>query len=214
MKYALRKLIAFVFLLGIAWYIYRDVENIWNQNYMASIGGLFVIFAAFWLLVPLAVVWARIWKRTRKNRRGYAVWLGEVGSDGLRPHRHNHKLNIDADETLWFHEKGTMYVRGTAAFDAATVEGRIGDVAFPHEPRVWRKAQRTHCYFTGWRILFLGKEVDCDVPFGELVAFHPTVGGLVFEVKRGDELFRIAFTFVNPLIAADILKRVMAGSGA
>lgn len=208
MKYALRKLIAFVFLLGIAWYIYRDFGNIWNQNYMASIGGLFVIFAAFWLLVPLVVVWARIWKRTRKNRRGYAVWLSGVGSEGPRPHRQNHKLNIDPDEILWFHEKGTMYVRGTSVFDAATVRGRIGDVAFPHEPRVWRKAQRTHCYFTARRILFLGKAIDCDIPFEELADFRATVGGLVFEVKRGDAAFCIAFTFVNPMIAADILRRI------
>lgn len=209
MKYALRKLIAFVFLLGIAWYIYRDIENIWNQNYMATLGGLFVIFAAFWLLVPLAVVWARIWKRTRKNRRGYAAWLEEVEPDGPRPHRPNHKLNIDPSETLWFHEKGTMYVRGTSDFDAATVKSRIGDVAFPHEPRVWRKAQRTHCYFTDRRIIFLGKEIDCDIPLAEFAGFRSTVGGLVFEVRHGDADFNVAFTFVNPLIAADILRRIM-----
>ena len=110
---------------------------------------------------------------------------------------------------LWFHEKGTFYVEGNPAFDAATVKGRIGDVAFPHEPRVWRKAQRMHCYFTDRRVLFLGKEIDCDVPFGELVGFHATVGGLVFEVKKRDLDFRIAFTYANPLIAADVLKRIM-----
>lgn len=210
MTYALRKLIAFVFLLGIAWYIYRDVGNIWNQNYMASIGGLFIVFAAFWLLVPLAVVWARIWKRVRKNRRGYAAWQAEeLAIGGPHPHRRNSRLNIDPSEELWFHEKGTFYVRGSSAFDAATVGGRIGDVAFPHEPRVWRKAQRVHCYFTGRRILFLGKEIDCDVPFAEVAAFRATVGGLVFDVRKGGDSFCIAFTFVNPLIAADILKRIM-----
>ena len=210
MTYALRKLIAFVFLLGIAWYIYRDFGNIWNPTYMASIGGLFVIFAVFWLIVPLAVVWARIWKRTRKNRRAYAAWQEEMRTEGgPHPHRRNHRLHVDPSEELWFHEKGTFYVDGNPAFDAVTVKGRIGDVAFPHEPRVWRKAQRMHCYFTDRRILFLGKEIDCDVPFGELVGFRATVGGLVFEVKRGDMVFRIAFTFVNPLIAADMLKRIM-----
>lgn len=209
MKYALRKLIAFVFLLGIAWYIYRDVDNIWNQNYMASIGGLFVIFAAFWLIVPLAVVWARIWKRTRKNRRGYSEWLDEVKEDGPHPHRRNRHLNIDPSEQTWFHEKGTMYIRGTSAYDAVTVTGRIGDVAFPREPREWRKAQRVHCYFTDRRVLFLGKEIDCDVPFTEVLRFHSTAGGLVFDVKKGETDFNIAFTFVNPLIAADILKRIM-----
>lgn len=209
MKYALRKLIAFVFLLGIAWYIYRDLDNIWNQNYMASIGGLVVSFAAFWLIVPLAVVWFRVWKRTRKNRRGYALWLEEVAVDGPRPHRRNHRLNIDPSESVWFHEKGTIYIRGTSAYDLVTVPGRIGDVAFPHEPRVWRKAQRMHCYFTDKRILFLGKEIDCDVPFAEVVRFHHTVGGLVFEVKKDESVFSIAFTFVNPFIAVDILKRIM-----
>ena len=208
MKYALRKLIAFVFLLGIAWYIYRDFDNIWNQNYMSSIGGLFVIFAAFWLIVPLAVVWARIWKRVRKNRRGHSEWLEEVKDDGPRPHRRNHRLNIDPSEQIWFHEKGTMYVRGTSAYDAVTVSGRIGDVAFPHEPREWRKAQRVHCYFTDRRILFLGKEIDVDVPFAEIVRFHSTVGGLVFDVKKGEADFSAAFTFANPLIAADILTRL------
>ena len=69
MKFALRKLIAFVFLLGIAWYIYRDLDNIWNQNYMTSIGGLVVIFAAFWLLVPLAVVWLRILEQLMQLKR-------------------------------------------------------------------------------------------------------------------------------------------------
>lgn len=208
MKYALRKLIAFVFLLGIAWYIYRDFDNIWNQNYMASIGGLIVIFAAFWLIVPLAVVWSRIWKRVRKNRRGYAVWLDEIKEDGPHPHRRNHHLNVDPSERIWFHEKGTMYVRGTSAYDAVTVSGRIGDVAFPHEPREWRKTQRVHCYFTDKRMLFLGKEIDVDVPFAEIARFHSTVGGLVFDVKKCEADFSAAFTFANPLIAADILTRL------
>lgn len=209
MKYALRKLIAFVFLLGIVWYIFRDFENIWDQNYMATLGGLFVIFAAFWLIVPLAVVWVRIWKRTRKNRRGYAAWRAEIGPEGPHPHHRNPRLNIDPSEQFWFHEKGTFYVENYPALDAATVKGRIGDVAFPHEPRVWRKAQRMHCYFTGKRVLFVGKEIDCDVPFAEITSFHPTVGGLVFEIKKEDAAFRVAFTFVNPLIAADVLKRIM-----
>ena len=209
MKFALRKLIAFVFLLGIAWYIYRDLDNIWNQNYMTSIGGLVVIFAAFWLLVPLAVVWLRIWKRKRKNRRGYALWLEEIKPNGPRPHRPNHRLHIDPSEHIWFHEKGTLYVKGTSAYDAVTVKGRIGDVAFPHEPREWRKAQRVHCYFTDRRILFLGKEIDCDIPFSEVGGCRPTVGGLVFDVKKDDTDFYIAFTFVNPLIASDVYHRIV-----
>ena len=209
MKYALRKLIAFVFLLGILWLIYRDVDNIFDQSYMMHVCGLFIVFAGFWLLVPLAVVWARIWRRTRKNRRGYEAWLAEIGAEGPRPHHRNRHLNIDPEETPWFHEKGTFYVDGNPAFDAVTVRGRIGDVAFPHEPRVWRKAQRVHCYFTDRRILFLGKEIDCDVPFAEIEDFHATVGGLVFAIRRGELRFRVAFTFVNPLIASDILRRVM-----
>jgi len=209
MKYALRKLIAFVFLLGIFWYVYRDVDNIWNQSFRTSLAGLVIVFAAFWLLVPLAVVWVRIWKRTRKNRRGYAEWRAALGPEGPHPHPRNRRLHVDPSETLWFHEKGTFYVEDNPEFDPFTVPGRIGDVAFPHEPRVWRKAQRVHCYFTARRILFLGKEIDCDLPLESIRTFHPTVGGLVFEVRKDERDFRVAFTFVNPLIAAEILRRNM-----
>ena len=209
MKYALRKLIAFIFLLGILWLIYRDVDNIWDQSYMMHIFGLFVVFAAFWLLVPLLVVWARIRRRERKNRCGYAEWRAKSGDGALHPHHRNPRLNIDPEETLWFHEKGTFYVTDNPALDAVTTSGRIGDVAFPREPRVWRKAQRVHCYFTSRRILFLGKDLDCDFAFAEISAFHTTPGGIVFNLRRGELAFRVAFTFVNPLIASDILHRIM-----
>lgn len=206
MKYALRKLIAFVFLMGILWLIYRDMDEVWDPAFRASIAGLLVTFAALWLLIPVIVVWLRIWKRTRKNIVEYTKWRDATGVEGLRPCAGGLKFKAEPGETAWFHEKGTFYVDGNPAFDAATVSSRIGDVAFPREQRVWRKAQRVHCYFTDRRVLFLGKEIDCDVPLAELSGFKSTVGGLVFDIRKEGIAFRVAFTFGNPLIAATILN--------
>lgn len=202
MIYSLRKLIAFVFLLGMFWYIYTDPANLDRTEFMASLGGLAAIFAAFYFVVPLLVVRMRIMKRNRQNRAGYEKWRARADSMPPAPMHRNRKLNIDKNETAYFHEKGTFYVESGAGFDAMSVPGRIGDVAFPKEHRDWRKAQRVHCYFTSRRVLFLGKEIDCDLAYASIPGFRTAPGGIVFEVDRG---YCVAFTFQNPLIAAEVL---------
>lgn len=204
MKSALRKLIAFVFLLGIVWYIYRDIDNVWSNSFMISVALLVVAFAVFWAVVPVVVVWLRIRGRRRRNLGLYAEWKARLGPEGPAPIRRNARLNIDRAEQVYYHEKGTFYVNAGVGFDAASVPGRIGDVAFPKERRQWRKVQRVHCYFTDRRILFLGRELDCDLALVEVRRCHDAPGGLVFEAGDEGRPLRVAFTFRNPLAAAEI----------
>ena len=60
MIYALRKLIAFVFLGGMFWFIYQDLGNLDQPWFMHALGLITIAFAFFWLLIPVAVVWYRI----------------------------------------------------------------------------------------------------------------------------------------------------------
>ena len=62
--------------------------------------------------------------------------------------------------------------------------------------------QRTHCYFTNRRVVFAGKDLDISVPFANLKKTIVKPGGMVFETP---EAARYAFTFQNPLVAADVL---------
>ena len=55
MIYALRKLIAFVFLGGIFWFIYQDLDNLDKPWFMHALGMITVAFAFFWLLIPMVV---------------------------------------------------------------------------------------------------------------------------------------------------------------
>ena len=92
-------------------------------------------------------------------------------------------------------------------------EWRPSDVAFPRFRRPCSRIQRTHCYITGRRLLFIGKELFRSVPFSELKSFADTPGGLVFDVSGGGaQGARLAFTFQNPLIAADVLRFAERGA--
>ena len=217
---ALRKLIAFVFLGGIFWFIYQDLDNLGKPWFMHALGLIAVAFAFFWLLIPMVVVWLRIRGRRAKNRERHAKWLSEGGIDSLRPRpvkkgedpgKGAKVTSISSDNQVFFHEKGTLYTElppkgDDSSRNAGRPVGRPSDVAFPGMRRKCSVAQRTHCYFTDRRIAFAGKDMDFGIPFGELKSFSVMPGGLVFDTDGGTFAARLAFTFQNPLVAADILR--------
>ncbi len=219
MIYALRKLIAFVFLGGMFWLIYQDLDNLGKPWFMHALGLIAVVFAFFWLVIPMIVVRFRIRRRRRQNRERHAKWLAEGGIQSLRPRpvkkgegagNGSKVTSISSDDQVFFHEKGTLYTElGSEDIDSARKTGRpVGspsDVAFPGMRRKCSVAQRTHCYFTDRRIAFASKDMDFGIPFGELKSFSVMPGGLVFETDGGTSAARLAFTFQNPLVAADIL---------
>lgn len=212
MIYALRKLIAFVFLLGIFWFIYQDPGNLGEEWFMQTLGLIVLAFAVFWLVVPWLVVRLRIARRRRQNRERYAVWRTEVGENIVREERRRiDKLPLEEGERVFFHEKGTLYARPRAGFDAISHKGKPGDVAFPGYDRLCRRVQRTHCYFTDRRVLFLGKELDFGLPYAEMSSVRDTPGGIVFTSVREEKKTETAFTFQNPLIASDVLGKLREG---
>ena len=85
MIYALRKLIAFVFLGGMFWFIYQDLDNLDKPWFMHALGLIAIVFAFFWLLIPMVVVRFRIAARRRQNLTRYGEWRTALGSGGLRP---------------------------------------------------------------------------------------------------------------------------------
>ncbi len=213
MIYALRKLIAFVFLGGMFWFIYQDLDNLDKPWFMHALGMIAILFAFFWLLIPMVVVWLRIRRRRAQNRERHAKWLADGGVSQIRerPAR-NARLALVPGEQAVFHEKGTLYIcRGAAEFDSAALLdrplGRPSDVAFPGWRADCRVAQRTHCYFTNRRVAFAGKNLDIDIQFVALRSTAVTPGGIVFEADRGGaSTERYAFTFHRPLVAADVLR--------
>ncbi len=62
--YALRKLIAFVFLGGMFWFVYQDLDNLDKPWFMHALGLITIAFAFFWLLIPMIVVELRISGKT------------------------------------------------------------------------------------------------------------------------------------------------------
>ena len=211
--YALRKLIAFVFLGGMFWFIYQDLDNLDQPWFMHALGLITITFAFFWLLIPMVVVWYRIRRRCAQNRARYQKWLDEGGVANLRPHpvKNVRLVAVDPDEQALFHEKGTLYVDAVARpgrtppLDAPPASlrpvGRPSDVAFPKCRRDFHVCQRTHCYMTNHRIVFEGKDLDISIQFGELRNFSVAPGGIVFDVSGP----MLLFTFQNPLVAADVL---------
>ena len=215
MIYALRKLIAFVFLGGMFWFIYQDLDNLGKPWFMHALGFIAVTFAFFWLLIPMVVVWFRIRRRRRQNCERHAQWLAEGGIAAVRPRtvggKAAHLASIGADESVYFHEKGTLYTDSIAtgfnpSWRMSAPLGLPSDVAFPGFRRRCHVDQRTHCYFTNRGIAFAGKDLDFSIPFAELKSFSDEPGGIVFETGRGGSAARFAFTFRNPLIAADVLR--------
>ena len=215
MLYALRKLIAFVFLGGIFWFIYQDLENLDKPWFMHALGMITIAFAFFWLLIPMIVVWTRRRRRIRRNCERHAQWLAEGGVSSVVPHCAGRGKtavlkSISGDERIFFHEKGTLYTSFSAppydGYAGPSRPGRASDVAFPHFRQKCNVDQRTHCYFTNRGIAFAGKELDFLIPFSELRSFRVEPGGMIFEADRGQYAARFAFTFQNPLIAADVLR--------
>ena len=221
MIYALRKLIAFVFLGGMFWFIYQDLGNLDKPWFMHALGMIAIAFAFFWLLIPMVVVWFRIRRRHAQNQVRYMKWLAEGGVANIceRPAR-NARLDLEPGEQACFHEKGTLYVEKGRGGEAEKGEigrpvGRPSDVAFPGYRCICHVFQRTHCYMTNRRLAFAGKDLDVRMPWDELKKFTVMPGGIVFEathVKRtsstdgGMSSARFAFTFQNPLVAADVLR--------
>ncbi len=212
MIYALRKLIAFVFLGGMFWFIYQDLDNLDKPWFMHALGMITVAFAFFWLLIPMVVVQLRIRRRRAQNRERYRQWRDELAGGAPRPHsRLNARLSLEPDEQIYFHEKGTLYATKGAALGDVSREARPSDVAFPRFRRPCCRIQRTHCYITDRRLLFVGKELFRAVPFAQLKSSTDTPGGIVFDLSLAPDA-RLAFTFQNPLIAADVLRFVMKGA--
>jgi len=211
--YALRKLIAFVFLGGMFWFIYQDLDNLNQPWFMHALGMITVAFAFFWLLIPMVVVCVRIRRRRAQNAERHRKWLAEGGAANIRPRpAKSARIAVaEPDEQIFFHEKGTLYVGlGAPGFDSAAHQsrptGRPSDVAFPGFRRVCHVCQRTHCYITSRRMAFEGKDLDMAVPFSELGKCSVMPGGIVFEAGGATSMASFAFTFQNPLIAVDILR--------
>ena len=220
MIYALRKLIAFVFLGGMFWFIFQDLGNLDKPWFMHALGLIAVSFAFFWLLIPMVVVQCRIAARRRQNRERHAKWLADGGLKSLRERlsrqSRRSRLALEPGEQACFHEKGTLYEccdspESRSAAGEGRPVGRPSDVAFPGWRRMCRVVQRTHCYFTNRRVVFAGKDLFKSVPLAELKAFSCAPGGLVFEVDGPGAGTRLAFTFQNPLIAADVLRFAQGG---
>ena len=95
MIYALRKLIAFVFLGGMFWFIYQDLDNLDKPWFMHALGMIAIAFAFFWLLIPMVVVWFRIRRRRAQNQERYRKWLADGGIANIceRPAR-NARLDL------------------------------------------------------------------------------------------------------------------------
>ena len=223
MIYALRKLIAFVFLGGMFWFIYQDLGNLDKPWFMHALGMIAIAFAFFWLLIPMVVVWFRIRRRRAQNQERYRKWLADGGIANIseRPAR-NARLDLEPGEQAFSHEKGTLYVEKVRRGEGEKVRrgggekvGRPSDVAFPGYRRDCYICQRTHCYMTNRRLAFAGKGLDVRISWAELKKFTVMPGGIVFEAAHikhntatdgGMSSTRFAFTFQNPLVAADILR--------
>ena len=196
-----------MFLGGMFWFIYQDLDNLDTPWFMHALGLITIAFAFFWLLIPMVVVKLRIRRRVRLNKERYQKWLADGGIAAIRPlpAKKVRWEPVDPDEQAFFHEKGTLYVRGAVSgLDVSSRPlGRPSDVAFPGHRSEGYVCQRTHCYFTDRRIVFAGKGVDINIPFDDLKNTIVEPGGIVFEAASA---MRYAFTFQNPLIAADVMN--------
>ena len=223
MIYALRKLIAFVFLGGMFWFVYQDLDNLDKPWFMHALGLITIAFAFFWLLIPMVVVWFRIRRRRAQNLARYKKWLADGGVANICERQaRNARLDLESGEWACFHEKGTLSVeveKGRSGegekWNVVRTVGRPSDVAFPGYRRNCYVCQRTHCYMTNRRLAFAGKDLDVRVPWKRLRKFTVMPGGVLFEVvlseqsetSRGNAaIARFAFTFQNPLVAADVLR--------
>ena len=213
------------------WFIYQDLDNLDKPWFMHALGMIVIAFAFFWLLIPMVVVWFRIRRRRAQNLVRYKKWLADGGVSNICERKaRNARLDLEPGEWACFHEKGTLYVEKVGSCEGEKVGrgegekgrrgegekvGRPSDVAFPGYRRSCHVCQRTHCYMTNRRLAFAGKDLDVRIPWNELEKFTVMPGGILFEVAplehsampRGKgPAARFAFTFQNPLVAADVLR--------
>lgn len=213
MVYSLRKLIAFVFLGFMFWYIYQDLSNLNRPSFMNSLALIVCIFAVFLFVVPWLVVRMRIFQRVRQNRLRHEQWRLKVGKEGPRPLVLKKRQNQDPvrlvdSETLYFHEKGTLYVHQGDGFDNCALNGLPSDVAFPHLRKNNRRIQRTHLYLSDRALYFRGKSVEVDIPFSMLRSVCDSPGGIVLTFERDGHPLEWGFTVQDPLIFLDVLRFV------
>ena len=207
MLYALRKLIAFVFLGGIFWLIYRDPEAIGSPVLMNTLGVLAFLFGVFWFAVPIAVVRSRIRRRVAQNRERYGKWKESLGDAGPQPlAKKPSRMEWTEDERVYHHEKGTLYVVPGVGLDAVAVRGVPGDVAFPGLRRNSRKIQRVHFYLSNKRVVFAGKALFRQFGLEEVGSVVVMPGGLSFHVSLDGKQTHLAFTFQNPLVVDDLIR--------
>jgi hypothetical protein len=212
--YALRKLIAAVFLGGMVWFVFHGCDNLDDPLFATSIGCLTIAFFFFWVFIPILVTRLRIRSRQRKNLERFEKWRDAVKGHGPRPFRNpDPRVELVSGENLYFREKGTLYVEKHAGFEGVTAHGRLGEVAFPGRPRSCRKAQRTRFYLTDCRLVFANKQLCLDIPLANLTDYVDTPGGIVFTVVHDGRTVRIAFTFQNPLITKSVMDFVTGGRG-
>lgn len=207
MLYKLRKLIAFVFLGGMFYLVYRDPSEIENPALMNALGLSALAFGLFWFFVPMIVVRQRIRRRVAQNRRLYEEWKragGIIPSFTRLPPR----IEWEAGESVHHREKGTLYLAPGIGFDDVSVRGVPSDVAFPALGGNNRKIQRTHFYLTSKRIIFAGKSIFESIPFADIESAAALPGGVDFSVRRDGKTVHMAFTLQNPLIFVDIFASV------
>ncbi len=223
MIYALRKLIAFVFLGGMFWFVYQDLDNLNEPWFMHALGLITITFAFFWLLIPMVVVRVRVRRRVALNRERFKNWQADGGVANIKPKpaRGGRGVCVEPGEQMFFHEKGTLYVDvGTPGFDSLDRPvGRPSDVAFPGHRRKCRVCQRTHFYITNKRIAFEGKDIAIGIMLADIAKVTVKPGGIVFEAQRWDGgsqskggKGRFAVTFQNPLVAAAVLDHCKSGN--
>jgi len=201
MTYALRKLIAFVFLLGIFWYVYRDLDNLWDASFQRSVALLVILFALIWGLVPLAVVQVRIRKRNTRNQAGYERWRAALPAEGPRPLTGvGSRITLAPGEKAYWIEKGTLYLPVGTELESFAISDSPGEVAFPGCRRFKRKIQRVRFCLTDRRLVFVGKDFSFEWSRAA-VRLHP--GGIVLRRLDGDGRSEVAFTCQNPLIVGN-----------
>ena len=207
MRYALEKLIAFTFLLGIAGYAYHDFEELREGAGLVTLATLTAIFGVFYLLVPRLVVAGRIRRRRRVNAERYAEWRATLGGRSPEPLRVDRRWHLEDGERAYWHEKGTWYLTPGTAYDEKSTPGRIGEVAFPGERGRWRKVQRAHCVITDRAVRFMAKTAECTLPRDGIAAVDEAPGGLMFATAgNSGQPIRFAFTFRNPAAAAEVYR--------
>ena len=206
MTYALRKLIAFVFLGGIFWYAYQDLDNLWDVSFQRSIALLVVLFALVWLIVPVVVVRLRSRSRVRRNAANFAAWRAALPAEGPQPLSGvGSRITLAPGERAYWVEKGTLYLPAESDLESVSTAGAPGEVAFPGCRRFRRKIQRVRFCLTDRRLVFVGKDFQFEWSRAEGRCLP---GGVVFRRLDGDDRSEVAFTFQNPHVVCYLIEHL------